>query len=122
MPHALAGLGAEAGQDQLIVAPYRAVEEHERGAVEPRFQLVIDVGAGGEEVEMLVRGLVAEAKAERVAGPVIATGMRLALEIPGALAGDGEGQDFDAGRRAVRQFGLEGLIDLDGNTGDVLLA
>src|ERR1700719_756304 len=107
MSHALARLGAEAGQDQLIVAPYRAVEEHERGAVKPRFQLIVDVGAGGEEVEMLIRGLVANVEAERVAGPVIAAGMRLALEIPGALAGDGKGQDFDAGRRAVGQFGLK---------------
>src|SRR6185312_3972604 len=97
VPHALAGLGTEAGGDQFVVAPHCAVEEYQRGAVEPRFQLVIDVGAGGEEIEMLVRGLVEDAKAERVAGSVVAAGMRLALQIPGALAGDGEGQDFDAG-------------------------
>jgi len=118
--HALAGLGAEAGGDQLVVAPHRAVEEHQRGAVQPRFQLVIDLGAGGEEIEMLARGLVADAKAERVAGPVIAAGMRFALQIPRALAGDGEGQDLDAGGRAVGQFGLEGLVDLDWHAGDVL--
>ena len=30
MAHALPGLVAEAGRDQLVVAPHRAVEEHQR--------------------------------------------------------------------------------------------
>ena len=35
MSHALSRLLAEAGGDQLIVAPHRAVEEDQRRAVEP---------------------------------------------------------------------------------------
>ncbi len=122
MSHALSGLGAEAGHDHLVVAPDRAIEEQERGAGKPRFQLVGDMGAGGDEVEMPARGLVADAKAERVAGAVIAAGMRLALEIPGALAGHGEGLDLDAAGRAVGQGGFERPVDLDRHARDVLLA
>src|SRR5689334_22768265 len=96
MSHALPGLGAEAGRDHLVVAPHRAVEEHQRGACKPRLQLRGDMGAGGDEVEIFARSRLADAKTERVAGAVAAAGMRLAFQIPGALAGYGEGLDFEA--------------------------
>src|SRR5579871_6578714 len=83
--HALAGLGAEAGHHQFIVAPDGAIEEHERGASKARLQLGRDMGAGGDEIEVSAGGLVADAEAERVARAVIAAGMGLAFQIPGAL-------------------------------------
>src|SRR6185437_5626373 len=113
MPHAPAGLGAKAGGDQFVITPHRAVEEDERRGVEQRFQFRRDCGAGGEKIETPAGSLVADAKAERVAGAVIAAGMRLALEIPGALAGHGEGKDLDPACRAVGQGGLERPIDPD---------
>src|SRR5690242_4610111 len=120
MSHALSGLGAEAGHDQLVVPPDGAIEEQERGAGKARFQIVRDMGAGRDEVEMPARCLVANEEAQRVAGAVIAAGMRLALEIPGALAGYGEGFDLDAASRAVGEGGFERPIDLDCHARDVL--
>src|SRR5690348_2929752 len=95
MPHALSSLGAEAGHDHLVVPPDRAIEEQERGAGKARFQLLRDMGAGGDEVEVPACLFLADEQAERVAGTVIAAGMRLALQIPGALAGHREGLDLD---------------------------
>src|SRR5262249_10621686 len=82
MAHALSALAAEPRRDQLVVAPDGAVEEHQRRARKARFQLVGDGGAGGEEVEMLVGRLLADAKAERVTSLVAAAGMGRAFEIP----------------------------------------
>src|SRR6478609_6696279 len=107
MPHALAGLGAEASDDQLVIAPHGSVEEEQRRAGQPRFQRVGDLGTSRDEVEMLAARLVADMQAERVAGAIVAAGMRLAFEIPGALAGYGERQDLQSGRRAAGQRRLE---------------
>src|ERR1700761_5909877 len=113
MPHAPAGLGAEACRDQLVVPPYRSVEQNERGAGKPGLQRVGHLGAGGQKVEMLIRSLVADAKPERVACTVIAARMGPAFQIPGALAGDGKGQDLEPGRCAAGQRRLERTVDLD---------
>src|SRR5215470_10603635 len=75
MSHVLSGLGAEAGRNQLVVPPDRAIEEQKRRARKARFQLVRDMGASGDEVEVPARRPVADAKADRVAGTVIAAGM-----------------------------------------------
>lgn len=52
MAHALAGLVAEPGLDHLVVLPHRAVEEHQRGAVDLGLERVGDLGAGGDEVNI----------------------------------------------------------------------
>src|SRR6202030_1691981 len=113
MSHALPGLVTETGLDQLIVPPHRAVEEHQRCALQPRFKVFSDRCAGGKEIKEFARGLVADAQAERIARAVLRGRMRLAFEIPRALAGHLKGQDFDAARCTVRQRWLEGMLDLD---------
>src|SRR6185437_14743931 len=113
MAHALAGLVAEAGYDQFVVAPHRAVEEDRRSAFEPRFQIVSDVGTGSEEVKMLAARLVADPKSQRVADPVGTGGMRLAFQIPCALARHPKGHDLDARGRAVGQGRLERSVHFD---------
>ncbi len=47
--------------------------------------------------------------------------MRLAFEIPRALAGNLEGENLDAGRRTVGQGGFEHLVDVDRLPADILL-
>src|ERR1017187_1871693 len=113
MSHALPCFVAEAGRDQLVVAPYRAVEEDQRGAGKPGLEIVRYPGAGGEKIEILARRFVADAKPKGVARAVVPAGMNLAFQIPRALAGNGEWQDLDAGRRAVRQCRLERLVHFD---------
>src|SRR6266403_864727 len=100
MSHALPCLAAEAGCDQLVVAPHRAIEEDQGRAGKPGFQIVGYAGAGREKVEILVRRLVADAKPERVAHPNVPGGMVLSFQIPRALARNGEWQNLDAGSRA----------------------
>jgi len=46
--------------DHLVVAPHRAVEEDRRGALEPRFQIVGDMGAGSQKIEMLAARFVGD--------------------------------------------------------------
>src|SRR6266436_926999 len=108
MSHGLSGLVAEARGDQLIVAPHRAIEEHQRRAGKPCFELIGDAGAGGDEIEEFSVSPVLDAKADRVAAAVIAARMSPAFQIPGAFAGDGKGEDFYPRGRAVRQPRLEG--------------
>src|SRR5260370_30280331 len=103
MSHALSCLAAEAGRDQFVVAPHRAIEEDQRGAGKPGLEIVSYAGAGGEKIEMLARRLVADAKPERVAHPGVPGGMVLSFQIPRALAGNGEWQNLDPGPRAIRQ-------------------
>src|SRR6516164_1688353 len=98
MSHGLSGLAGEARCDQLVVAPDRTIKEHQRGAGKACLEIVGHLGAGGDDEEIFAGGLVADAKAEGVAGTAAAAGMRLAFEIPSALAGNGEGQDLDAAR------------------------
>src|SRR6476620_1110614 len=96
MPHALSGLVAETRRDQFIVAPHGAVEEHQGGAGETRFEIVGHPPAGGEEIEIFAALLVQDPESERIARAFAAGRMRLAFEIPRALAGNLEGQDIDA--------------------------
>jgi len=58
MSHALPCLVAEARCDQFVVAPHRAIEEDQRRAGNPGLEVVGDLGAGGEEIEILARCLV----------------------------------------------------------------
>src|SRR6266478_7424236 len=51
MSHALSGLVAEAGRDQFVVAPHRAIEEDQRRTGKARLQIVVDGRAGGEKIE-----------------------------------------------------------------------
>ncbi len=113
MSHPLSRLGAEALHDQFVVPPHRAVEEHQRGARQARFQIVGHPRAGGKKIKILAAGLVQNSKPQRVARGIAAFRMRLAFEIPRTLAGHREGQDFHAGRRAVGQGRLERRVHLD---------
>src|ERR1700733_11358731 len=110
MSHALPGLVAEAGLNQLVIAPDRAVEEDQRRAGEPGLEIVGYAGAGGEKIEIPGRRLVGDPKPERVARAIVAAGVSLAFQIPGAFAGNGERQDLNAGRRTVGQCRLEWLV------------
>ena len=67
----------------------------------------VHLGAGGDEVEILAACLVRDAQAQRIAGAVAARRMRLAFEIPGALAGHRERQHLDAGAARRRAGRLE---------------
>ena len=98
MSHALSSLVAEARRDQLIIAPHRAIKEHQRRTGKPGLEFIADAGAGGDEVEEFSASFVLDAKTQRIAGAVIAAGVNFAFEIPGAFAGDREGQDLDPGR------------------------
>src|SRR6185436_12227864 len=113
MAHPLSRLGAEALHDQFIVAPHGAVEEDQRGARKARFEIVGYSGAGGEEIEVLAACLVQNSKSQRIARAIAARRMRLAFEIPRALAWNREGKDFHAGWRAVGQGRLERPVGLD---------
>src|ERR1700722_12232290 len=75
--HGLPGLGAKAGGDQFVVAPHRAVEEDERRAGQPGLERVGHFRAGREEIAILARRPVLDAKPERIAGAVAAAWMRL---------------------------------------------
>src|SRR6266404_7836801 len=121
MSHALPCLVAKASRDQLVVAPYRAIEEDQRGAGKPVLEIVSYAGASREKVEILARRPVADAKSKRVARPNVSGGVDLSLQIPRALAGNGEWQDLDAGSSTIRQCRLERLIHLDRMTPHVLL-
>src|SRR5579872_610478 len=110
MSHRLPGFVRQAGCDQLIIAPYRAVEEHERRALNPRPQVVGHLSAGRQKIEILGRRLVGNAKAQRVPNAIFNP---LALQIPGALARNREGQNFDSRARSIGKHRLEGLVNLD---------
>src|ERR1019366_2673291 len=110
MSHALPCLVAEAGRDQLVVAPHRAIEEDQGGAGKPGLEIVRHFSAGGEKIEILARRPVADAKPKRVAGTVVSTGVNLALQIPRAFAGNRERQNLETGRRTVRQSRLARLV------------
>src|SRR6516165_12018897 len=121
MPHALPGLGAEACGNQLVVAPDRAVEEYERRAGDPRFQLVGDLAASRDEIEIFARRLVADAKPYGVAVTLPAAGRGFVSQIPCNLAGNAKGQDFQAACRSVGQGRFERPVELDDLTLDVFL-
>src|SRR5260221_7963695 len=102
MSHALPCLAAEAGGDQFVVAPHRAIEEDQRGAGKSGLEIVGYAGAGCEKVEILARRLVDDTKSKRIARPGISGGVDLSFQIPRALAGNGEWQNLDAGSRPIR--------------------
>src|ERR1700738_2434443 len=110
MPHALPRLVAEAGCDQLVVAPHRAIEEDHGRTGKPRFQFIGNAGAGGQEIEISARCLVADPKSERIAGAVVSAGMSLTFEIPCAFARNGARQHLDAGWQAVGPRRLAGPV------------
>src|SRR5258707_13764998 len=107
MSHALSRLVAEAGRDQLVVAPHRAIEEYQRGAGKPGFEIVSDAGAGSKKIEIFAGGPVTDAKPKRIACTVVSPGVNLSFQIPRAFAGDGERQDLYSRGRPVRQGRLE---------------
>src|SRR3984893_18831783 len=113
MSHALPCLAAEAGRDQFVVAPHRAIEEDQRGAGKPGLEIVSYAGASRKKVEILARRTFADAKSKRVAHRNVSGGMDRSFQIPRALAGNGERQDLDARSRAIRQSRLERLVHLD---------
>src|SRR5882672_10837890 len=121
MSHALSRLAAEAGRDQLVVAPHRAIEEDQRGAGKPGLEIVGYARAGREKVEILARYPVDDAKSKCIAHPRFSGGVDLSFHIPRALAGNGEWQNLDAGSSTIRQCRLERLIHLDRLTPHVLL-
>src|SRR4030081_17637 len=121
MSHALPCLVAEASRDQLVVAPHRAIEEDQRGAGKPGLEIVSYPGASREKVEILARRPVADAKSKRVAHPNVSGGVDLSLQIPRALAGNGEWQNLDAGSRSVMQCRLKRLVHLDRLAPHILL-
>src|SRR5213592_2449560 len=94
MAHPLSRLAAEPLHDQFIVAPHGAVEEYQRSARKARFEIVGHPRAGGQEIEVLAAALVQDPKSQRIACGIAARRMRLAFEIPRALAGNREGEDF----------------------------
>src|SRR6185312_14285399 len=105
MTHAAPGLAAEAGADHLVVAPQRAVEEHERRAAQPGFELVVERGTGGDIVEALAdrrrRDVEADGVLRTLRQPLLDTRI---LEIERDLAGHAERLDAEAaGRAALRQ-------------------
>src|ERR1700694_3866599 len=97
MSHALPCLVAEAGRDQLIIAPHRAIEEYQRSAGKPGLEIVRDLSAGSEKIKIFAGRPVTDAKSERVACAIASRGMILAFQVPRAFAGNGERQDLDAG-------------------------
>src|SRR6266446_1532180 len=97
MSHALPCLVAEAGCDQLVIAPHRAIEEYQRSAAETGLEIVRDMGAGSKKIKTFAGCPVADAKSERVACAIAPRGVILAFQVPRALAGNSERQDFDAG-------------------------
>src|ERR1700687_1144189 len=121
MSHALPCLAAEAGGDQFVVAPHRAIEEDQRGAGKPGLEIVSYAGASRKKVEIFAGRLVTDAKPERVAWPGVSGGMDLSFQIPRALAGNGEWQDLDPGLRAIRQCRLERLVHFDRLAPHILL-
>src|ERR1700737_777816 len=121
MSHALPCLAAEAGRDQFVVAPHRAIEEDQRGAGKPGLEIVSYAGASREKVEILARRTFADAKSKRVAHRNVSGGMDRSFQIPRAFAGNGERQDLDARSRAVRQSRLERLVHLDRLAPHILL-
>src|SRR5258708_22512935 len=110
MANALPCLAAEAGGDQFVVAPHRAIEEDKRGAGKPGLEIVGYAGAGRKKVEIFARCLVDDAKPEGVARPGFAGGMDLSFQIPRALAGNGQRQNLDARSRALRPCRLAPLV------------
>src|SRR2546430_516827 len=122
MAHPLSRLGAESLDDQFVVAPHRAVEEHQRGARKTRFEIVSHVSAGSQEIEVLAAALVQNSQAQRIARGIAARRMRLAFEIPRALAGNREGKDFHPRWRAIGYGGLARPVDLDRPTLHVVFA
>src|SRR3984893_4907212 len=111
MSHALSGLAAETQSDQLVVAPHCTIEKDQRRAAEPGFEFRRHSRAGRQEIEMLARRLVADPQTVRVACAVVSGGVSLSLQVPRALAGNGEWQNLDAGGRSIRQFRFEGRVD-----------
>src|SRR5216683_4786672 len=121
MSHALPCLAAEAGGDQLVVAPHRAIEEDQGGAGKPGLEIVGYAGAGREKVEIFACRPVDNTKSKRIASPGASGGVDLSFQIPRALAGNGEWQNLDAGARSIRQCRLERLVHLDRLARHILL-
>src|SRR6266403_718887 len=121
MSHALPCLVAEAGSDQLVIPPHRAIEEYQRGAGKPGLEFVRHLSAGGKKIQRFACRLVADTKPERIARAIGPGGVSLPFQIPRALAGNGEWQDLDAGARTIRQGWLERLVHLNQPALHVLL-
>src|SRR5258706_12403333 len=100
MSHALSGLVAEPGRDQFVVAPHRAIEEHQRRAGKARLQILIDAGAGGEKIEVFAASLVANQEPDCVARAVVSGGGGPPFPLPPAPTRNGEKEDFNHRRRA----------------------
>src|SRR5437763_763036 len=113
MAHALPGLGTKPGPDQFVVAPNSAVEKNQRRAGDPLSEIVGDLGAGGEEIEIFAGRLLRDAKAERIAFAVVSGRVKMAFQVPGAFARNRERQDLDARGRAVGKGRLKALVNLD---------
>src|SRR6266571_3403919 len=97
MSHALPCLVAEAGRDQLVIAPHRAIEEYQSGAGKPGLEFFRHLSAGSEKIEMFAGRPVADTKSERIARAIISRRVNFAFQVPRALAGNRERQDLDAG-------------------------
>src|SRR3981081_1933715 len=102
MSHPLPCLVAEAGRDQLIIAPHRAIEEYQRSAGKPGLEIVGDVSAGSQKIQIFAGCPVTDAKSERVARAIASRGVILAFQVPRAFAGKGAPQNVDAGGASTR--------------------
>src|SRR5260370_18463220 len=95
MSHALPCLVAEAGCDQLVIAPHRAIEEYQRSAAETGLEIVRDMGAGSKKIKTFAGCPVADAKSERVACAIAPRAAILAFQLPRARPGTSTGQHVD---------------------------
>src|SRR5260370_39453857 len=86
MSHLLSGLVPKAGRDQFVVAPHRAIEEDQRRADKARLQILIDAGAGGEEIEVFAASLVANPEPDCVARAVVSGGVDSRLHATNSLS------------------------------------
>ncbi len=91
MAHPLAGLGAEAGCDQFVVAPQRAVKEDQRSALKTLFELWGKRGAGREKIEIFTAGFIGDPQPKRIARLIpVAWGIassRYQARLPGTAKG-----------------------------------
>ncbi len=99
MADALTGLVEQPLGDHLVIGIERAVEEEQRSALEPRAQRIVQLGAAGDEEEMLTRRGLGHLQAGRIAflraKPRAGSGF---FEIKRDLARHTEGLDGDADR------------------------
>ncbi len=104
----------EAGADHLVVAPQRAVEEQQRGAAQPRPELVVERGASRQVIEALARGRARDRQADRILRALCQSLLdRRVFEVEGDLARHAEGFDAQAGRPTVARPEIDGLVECD---------